>query len=242
MIIYPAIDIKDGQCVRLYQGNFDQQTVYDNTPLTMAKNYKQFGASYVHVVDLDGAKNGQAAQSAQIFEIAKQSDLMVQTGGGIRDQETIEKYLKNGVHRVVLGSIAVKDPALVKGFLTTFGGEQILLAIDININQEGTPMAAVHGWQQESDTSLWQLIDTYQKSGLKHILCTDISKDGTLQGPNFALYQECLTRYPDLSIQASGGVSSLQDIQTLKKLKVAGVIVGKALYENCFSLEEALAC
>ena len=242
MIIYPAIDIKDGQCVRLYQGNFDQKTVYNTAPLEMAKNYQKFGAHYVHVVDLDGAKDGQAAQSEQIFEIAKQSNLLVQTGGGIRDQKTIETYLNNGIHRVVLGSIAVKDPQLVKSFLNTFGGEKILLAIDININQEGTPMAAVHGWQQASDTSLWQLIDTYLSSGLKHILCTDISKDGTLQGPNFALYQECLTRHPTLSIQASGGVSSLQDLKKLKKLNVAGVIVGKALYENCFSLEEALAC
>ncbi len=242
MNIYPAIDLKAGQCVRLLQGDYDQVTIYQNDPILVAQEFAAQGATHLHVVDLDGAKQGQSENFSIIEKIAHESPLQIQTGGGIRTKQQVENILQKGIQRVVIGSIAVLQPKEVKSWLREFTGEKIVLALDVRINDDNIPIAALHGWQTPSEKTLWELLDDYQDSGLKHVLCTDILCDGMLQGPNIDLYQQCVKRYPTLSFQASGGVSSLHDLQALVKIPVAGVIIGKALYENKFTLKEALTC
>jgi len=240
MYIYPAIDLKAGECVRLYQGSFDQITSYDKDPLAVAQHFCQQGAKFLHIVDLDGAKDGQPAHAEVIFKIVQQTDLHVQMGGGIRHKEQIAELLDKGVSRVILGSIAMSQPQEVKKWLQEFGAEKIVLALDVRVNEQGEPHLASHGWQADTAISLWELLEEYNHSALKHVLCTDIACDGTLQGPNVALYQMCQTRYPHLHFQASGGIGNLEDLKKLSRVPVAGVIIGKALYEKRFTLAEAL--
>ena len=241
MNIYPAIDLHAGECVRLYQGRYDQVTVYEKDPLAVAHSFAAQGAKVLHVVDLDGAKQGKPVHAELIMAIAKETNLQLQTGGGLRTKEQIEMLLKGGVKRVILGSIALTQASVVKTWIQEFGGDAIVLALDIRMNEAQLPYVAVHGWQKESAMTLWQCLDDYQAAGLQHVLCTDIQCDGTLMGPNFSLYRECLKRYPHIQFQASGGISSLADLRQLSELAVDSVIVGKALYENKFSLREALA-
>ncbi|GGF94904.1 MULTISPECIES: 1-(5-phosphoribosyl)-5-[(5-phosphoribosylamino)methylideneamino]imidazole-4-carboxamide isomerase [Cysteiniphilum] len=241
MNIIPAIDLINGQCVRLQKGDFNAITQYTVTPEDMAMNYQQSGASYLHVVDLDGAKQGKLKQLDVINRIRNSTTSIMQVGGGIKDEETIDNLLSIGVDRVVLGSIAVKDYDQTVRFIERFGADKIVLALDVNI-VNGTPMVATHGWVNTSDQSLYNVIDYYLVYGLEHVLCTDISKDGMLQGANTQLYQDLVAKYPNISFQASGGIGALADLHNLKKTKVQNVIVGRALYENKFSLNEALAC
>ncbi len=239
MIIIPAIDLIDGSCVRLYKGDFEQKTVYDADPLDVAKSYEKDGAQIMHIVDLDGAKNQDMAQLDLIQSIVEKTNLLIQVGGGIRQKEQVENLLEIGVHRVVIGSLAVKDPALIKAWIEEFGADKIVLALDVHF-QNNTPYIATHGWQESSEVTLHQTIDFFPS--LKHVLCTDIAKDGTLQGPNIDLYKQVLASYPDLYLQASGGVSSLDDLRELKSANMPSCIVGKALYEKNFTLKEALSC
>ncbi len=236
MIIYPAIDVMDGKCVRLYQGDFAQQTAYEVSPAQTAQRYKAQGAQWLHLVDLDGAKDTNQRQIQLITEIIKQSKLQVQTGGGVRTPEDVQALLNAGASRVAIGSLAIKKPDLTVEILKRFGADKICLAADVKI-QNGKHSLAVSGWQEQSDMTLNAFIQNYLDVGLKHLLCTDISRDGTMEGCNFALYEEIQTTFPKIEIQASGGVSSLEDV---RKLKAAGVIIGKALYEGAFSLPEAL--
>lgn len=240
MIIYPAIDLKAGQCVRLYQGSFDQVTTYDLDPITIAQDYELAGAKFLHVVDLDGAKQGDAAQTEIVLNMAKNTRLKIQMGGGIRSKAYAEQLLANGIWRVVVGSLAIQNPRDVKTWIQAFGSEHVVLALDVCTQKVEVPMLKTHGWQEASTISLWQILDEYQNAGLKHVLCTDIDVDGTLQGPNFQLYQECQERYPELAFQASGGIGSLQDLEQLAKMSMSGVVIGKALYEQKFSLVDAL--
>lgn len=240
MIIYPALDLRNRQCVRLYQGNFAQTTIYHDDPLVVAKNFIEQGAEWLHVVDLDAAKNPECHQHDFIIELVKNCGINVQVGGGIREQGQVKNLLDRNIKRVVVGSLAVKQPELVKSWLNYFGSEKIVLALDI-IWQELEPYIAVHGWQSQSAKKLVDLIIYYQQN-LNHVLCTDIACDGTLRGPNFKLYENLLQQFPDLAIQASGGIGSLQDLMALKKMTMPGVIVGKALYEKKFTLNEALQC
>jgi phosphoribosylformimino-5-aminoimidazole carboxamide ribotide isomerase len=240
MIIYPAIDLKSGQCVRLYKGDFDKATLYSEDPFAIANTYAQQGAKYLHVVDLDGAQTGTSTQFDLISSLGKTTQLRLQMGGGIRTREQIIACLKQGITRVVLGSMAILRTNEVKKWLAEFGAEHIVLALDVNLDAVGLPLLVYNGWQKTSKKSLWQLLDEYQKTALKHVLCTDVGRDGTLQGPNHYLYQQCVQRYPKLHFQASGGIHSLTDINTLANISVSGVIIGKALYENKFSLGEAL--
>lgn len=241
-MIFPAIDLMDGGCVRLLKGDFAQRTNYSASPIGMARNFAEAGANWLHVVDLDGAKNQMAAQSELVMEIARATNMKVQTGGGLRNIEQIKALLDGGVERVVIGSLAVKDTDLVQSWMGEFGPEKIVLAIDIFVDLDGTPRPATHGWTQTSEQSLWQVIDEFLDAGLRTILVTDIAKDGGLQGSNINLYKDIMSRYPGLDLISSGGVGTLEDVRVLKTLNPAGIIIGKALYENKFTLREAISC
>ena len=241
-MIYPAIDLMDGGCVRLLKGDFSRRTNYDTDPITMARSFSNAGAKWLHVVDLDGAKNQMAAQSELIIEIARAAMLKVQTGGGLRNIEQIKALLAGGIERVVVGSLAVTNPELVRSWMGELGAEKIVLAIDVFVDLDGTPRPATHGWTQTSQQSLWHVIDGFLGVGLQTILVTDIAKDGGLQGSNINLYKDIMRRYPGLDLISSGGVGSLEDVRILKTLNPSGIIIGKALYENKFTLRDAISC
>ena len=236
MILYPAIDLLGGAVVRLHKGDFDQLTKYGTDPVPIAKTYADAGATWLHLVDLDGAKNPQNRQIDLIANIICSTGLLVQTGGGIRSTDDVASLLNVGAARVVIGSLAVRDPDVVKQLMHTHGPEKICLAADV-IWQNDAFYIAVSGWQEASDLRLFDFLHMFTPAGLTHVLCTDIDRDGTLQGFNQALYTSVKDEFPHLQIQASGGASRLED---LKHLDANGVIIGKALYEGRFSVAEAL--
>ena len=242
MIIYPAIDLRGGRVVRLTEGKFDQEKSYGDDPLAVARGFKAAGATWLHVVDLDGAKDPAKRQTVLVEKLARDSGLRIQTGGGIRDESQVATLLKAGVQRVIVGSLAVRQPDLVRGWLRQFGPEKIILSPDVRLDAAGIPRIAAAGWQETTGVALDDLLNSYLPAGLAHILCTDISRDGKLTGPNTALYAQLVQRFSTLQIQASGGVSSLEDLRALQATGAAGAIVGRALYENKFTLQEALAC
>lgn len=239
MIIFPAIDLKNGQCVRLKQGDFDAVTIYEADPLKQAVKFAEAGSEWVHMVDLDGAKAGEMEQFDIIANVAKNTALKVQTGGGVRSEKTIKRLLDAGVTRVVVGSLAVKNRALVQSWLREFGGDKIIIAFDIRF-KDGEPEILTHGWQTGSQQLLWDVLEAYQGSGLRSVLCTDVGRDGMLEGANNALYQTMHERWPEIEVLASGGVSGLQDLLDLAKLGASGAIVGKAIYEGRVNLAEAI--
>lgn len=242
MIIYPAIDLRGGRVVRLTEGRFDQEKSYGNDPLAVARDFAAAGATWLHVVDLDGAKDPAKRQTALVENIASGSGLRMQTGGGIREAAQITALLASGAQRVIVGSVAVKQPALVRDWLKRFGAEKIILSPDVRLDHAGTPRVAAAGWQESTGVALDDFLDGFLAAGLVHILCTDISRDGKLTGPNRGLYAQLAKKFPSLQVQASGGVSSLDDLRGLRSTGAAGVIVGRALYEKKFTLKEALAC
>ncbi len=242
MIIYPAIDLRDGRVVRLTEGRFDQEKTYGTDPLAMAQDFAAAGATWLHVVDLDGAKDPTRRQIALVERLARSSGLRVQTGGGIRDEAQIESLLAAGAQRVIVGSLAAKQPGVVHGWLGKFGAGKIILSPDVRLDDTGIPRVAAAGWQESTGLALDDFLAGYLSAGLVHILCTDISRDGKLTGPNTALYAGLVKRFPSLQIQASGGVSSLDDLRALQATGAAGAIVGRALYERKFTLQQALAC
>ena len=236
MILYPAIDLLGGAVVRLYKGDFNQLTKYGTDPVPVAKTYADAGATWLHLVDLDGAKNPQNRQIDLIANIIRSTGLLVQTGGGIRSTDDVASLLDVGAARVVIGSLAVRDPDVVKQLMHIHGPEKICLAADV-IWQNDAFYIAVSGWQEASDLRLFDFLHMFTPAGLTHVLCTDIDRDGTLQGFNQALYTSVKDEFPHLQLQASGGASRLED---LKHLDANGVIIGKALYEGRFSVAEAL--
>lgn len=240
MLIYPAIDLKAGVCVRLMHGRFDQVTQYDEQPAARLTAFVAEGAEWIHIVDLDGAEAGQAMQHELIGELAKAIDVKIQSGGGVRSRDDVAKLLASGVDRVVIGSLAVTRPHDVSGWLGEFGPERITLALDVKI-EDGVPVPALKGWTQSAGVDLWTALDRYPKGAFKHVLVTDVGRDGALTGPNLELLAEIRRRRPDLVLQASGGVSSLDDLSAVKALGCNGAIVGRALYENRFTLPEAIA-
>ena len=242
MIIYPAIDLRGGRVVRLTEGRFDQEKSYGDDPLAVAKDFAAAGATWLHVVDLDGAKDPAKRQTALVQKLARESGLRMQTGGGIRDEAQITALLAAGAQRVIIGSLAAKQPELVRGWLKKYGAEKIILSPDVRLDADGTARVAAAGWQESTGVVLEDFLHGFLPAGLVHILCTDISRDGRLTGPNIALYAQLAKKFPSLQIQASGGVSSLADLRDLKPTGSAGVIVGRALYEKKFTLQEALAC
>lgn len=242
MIIYPAIDLRGGRVVRLTEGRFDQEKSYGDDPVAVARDFAAAGAAWLHVVDLDGAKDPARRQTPLVERLARESGLRVQTGGGIRDEAQIAALLAAGVQRVIVGSLAVREPDRVRGWLGRFGPERIILSPDVRLDAAGIPRVAAAGWQESTGVALDDLLAGFLPAGLVHILCTDISRDGRLSGPNTALYAGLARRFPALQIQASGGVSSLDDLRALRVTGAAGAIVGRALYERKFTLKEALAC
>jgi phosphoribosylformimino-5-aminoimidazole carboxamide ribotide isomerase len=236
MIVYPAIDLRDGKCVRLTKGDFATTKVYNDNPASILSEFAKFGATWVHMVDLDGAKAGTITQGDLIKSLVSSSDLKIQVGGGIRNSEDIERLFEYGVSRVVLGSICVSNKELVKQWLDKFGCEKIVLALDCHLNSDGTPMVKTHGWRNESTETVWDLLNFYATA--KYVLCTDISVDGTLEGPSINLYQELQQRFPEISLIASGGVGTFDDLIKLKELNVYGVVVGKAIYEGKIPLDK----
>ncbi len=236
MILYPAIDLICGAVVRLHKGDFDQLTQYGTDPVAVAKTYADAGATWLHLVDLDGAKNPQNRQIDLIANIINSTGLLVQTGGGIRSADDVAALLDAGAARVVIGSLAVRDPDVVKQLMQMHGPEKICLAADV-ILQNDSFYIAVSGWQEASDLSLFDFLNMFAPAGLTHVLCTDIDRDGTLRGFNRALYTSVKQEFSYLQLQASGGASRLED---LKHLDADGVIIGKALYEGRFSVAEAL--
>jgi len=241
-MIIPALDLIGGEVVRLYQGDYQQKTTYSFNPVEQFKLYRAEGAEWLHLVDLDGAKDVNARQLDTIRTLISETQAKIQVGGGIRTEQDVKQLLEIGAKRVVIGSLAVKQPQLVSEWMQRYGAEAIVLALDINIDAQGNKQVAVSGWQESSALTLEQLIETYQKVGLKHVLCTDISRDGTLQGSNVELYAEMTALYPQIAWQSSGGIGSIADIAALKPTQVAGVIVGRAILEGKFSVEEALQC
>lgn len=234
MKLYPAIDIKGGQCVRLFQGQFDQQTVYAENPIEVAKRWEREGASYIHVVDLDGALQGDWINKTVISEIVQAVSIPVQTGGGIRSMEDIKERLDLGIDRVIIGTLAIEEPEIVKQAIALYGPEKIVVGIDA---KDG--MVAIRGWEEVSELSAIELCRIMKSFGVKTIVYTDISKDGTMTGPNIEQTQH-LIKETRMNIVASGGVSSMVDLDEIAKINAEGAIIGKALYTDAIVLSEAV--
>ncbi|WP_230350766.1 1-(5-phosphoribosyl)-5-[(5-phosphoribosylamino)methylideneamino]imidazole-4-carboxamide isomerase [Lelliottia sp. WAP21] len=241
-MIIPALDLIDGTVVRLHQGDYDQQRHYGNDPLLRLQDYAAQGGEVLHLVDLTGAKDPAKRQIALIKSLVAGVNVPVQVGGGVRTEEDVAALLDAGVARVVVGSTAVNDPENVKGWFRRFGADALVLALDVRIDGQGQKHVAVSGWQENSGVTLEALVEMYLPVGLKHVLCTDISRDGTLAGSNVSLYDDVCARYPQVAFQSSGGIGSLADIAALRGTGVRGVIVGRALLEDKFTVTEAIQC
>ncbi|MEZ4852347.1 MAG: 1-(5-phosphoribosyl)-5-[(5-phosphoribosylamino)methylideneamino]imidazole-4-carboxamide isomerase [Bacteroidia bacterium] len=231
--IIPAIDIINGKCVRLEEGNYARKKEYAANPLDMAKSYEDHGIQYLHLVDLDGAKAGQIINIQTIEEICSQTNLIVDVGGGIKSDEDLKIAFESGAKQVNIGSLAVKDPELFTRWIEMFGGEKILLSAD---TRDG--WVAINGWQKITDIRLADFIDQYLKKGIQTIVCTDIAKDGMMQGPSSDLYADLMKQFPKARFVASGGVSSMEDVKSLIQMQVDGIIIGKAIYEGVILLTD----
>lgn len=239
MLIYPAIDLMRGRCVRLSQGRFEDATLYGD-PVAQIASFEQAGAQWAHVVDLDGARSGGAKQTGLIARLAASGAVKIQSGGGVRARADVMRLLDAGVSRVVVGSAAVKTPDQVAQWIAQFGAEKICCAFDVAASDGERYEVRVEGWMKGSGVSLDAALQALVGRGLRHALITDIARDGVLAGPNLALTQSVRRRFPDIALQASGGVASLDDLAALKETGASGAIVGRALYEKKFTLEEAL--
>lgn len=238
MEVIPAIDLLSGQCVRLYQGNFDQVSVYDENPLAIAARYREAGLPRLHVVDLDGARTGSPANLPIITELAARSGVAVQAGGGIRDLGRARSLRAAGAERVVIGSVAAEQPETALGWLAELGAAHVVVAFDVQVTGDADPVVQTRGWVASSGLSLWALLDQFVAGGARHFLCTDIARDGTLAGPNLELYRQCMARFPDARMIASGGIASLADLRELSTTGVASVVTGKALLDGRLTLDE----
>lgn len=241
-MIIPAIDLIDGCVVRLHQGDYGARRDYGEDPLARLQRYQASGAQLLHIVDLTGAKDPKARQIPLLRELLGNLSIPVQTGGGIRSADDVRSLLDAGAARVVVGSAAVKRTDEVAGWMKTFGADKLVLALDVRINKAGNAEVAVSGWQENSGVLMDDLIRAFEPAGLRYVLTTDISKDGTLAGPNTALYAKLAQTFPNIDFQASGGIGSLDDIRAVSHTGAAGVIVGRALLEGKFTLEEAIEC
>lgn len=241
-MIIPAIDLIDGCVVRLHQGDYGARRDYGEDPLARLQRYQASGAQLLHIVDLTGAKDPKARQIPLLRELLSSLSIPVQTGGGIRSADDVRSLLDAGAARVVVGSAAVKRTDEVAGWMKTFGADKLVLALDVRINKAGNAEVAVSGWQDNSGVLMDDLIRAFEPAGLRYVLTTDISKDGTLAGPNTALYAKLAQTFPNIDFQASGGIGSLDDIRAVSHTGAAGVIVGRALLEGKFTLEEAIEC
>ncbi|MBQ6548720.1 MAG: 1-(5-phosphoribosyl)-5-[Prevotella sp.] len=232
--LIPAIDIINGQCVRLTKGDYDQKTVYGN-PLDMALEFERIGYKRLHVVDLDGAKSKHIVNDAVLREITSQTNLVVDFGGGIKTDEDLEKAFAAGASMVTVGSIAVTQPELFMGWLEKYGAERMILGADVRNGK-----ISINGWKEDSSEDLLPFLQKYIDAGVKNVLCTEISKDGTLAGPAIELYREVMEAYPELHLIASGGVSSMEDIKALDQAGIPAVVFGKAIYEGRIDLRQLI--
>ena len=233
--LIPAIDIIDGQCVRLTKGDYDQKTVYRNSPAEVAKEFEALGFKRLHVVDLDGAKSKHIVNSSVLRRITKETSLIVDFGGGIKTDEDIEKAFAAGASMVTVGSIAVTKPELFMGWLEKYGPERMILGADVRHGK-----ISINGWKEDSAEDLLPFLKKYIDAGVRNVLCTEISKDGTLAGPAIDLYKGVMDAYPELHLIASGGVSSKADIEALDAAGIPAVVFGKAIYEGRIDLRELI--
>ncbi|GAB3383682.1 1-(5-phosphoribosyl)-5-[(5-phosphoribosylamino)methylideneamino]imidazole-4-carboxamide isomerase [Lysobacter fragariae] len=238
--LYPAIDVRDGRVVRLRQGDYAQETRYAPEPLALARQYAQAGARWLHLVDLDAAREGGYTLAPLLRQIRQDTLLQVQTGGGVRTRRDVETLLEAGASRVVIGSLAVREPLQVMEWLREFGVDRITIALDTREDSDGRWRLPVSGWTQDAEIGLDELLARYAEAGLRHLLCTDIGRDGMLAGPNIALYRRLRTLAPQAQLQASGGVAGLDDISAAREAGCAGAVLGKALLEGRFDLADAL--
>jgi len=241
-IVYPALDIREGRVVRLLQGDYAQQTTYGDDPLPRAQAFAAAGASWMHLVDLDAARAGGYTLAPLLAAIAAQTGLKVQTGGGVRSRDDVARMLDAGATRVVVGSVSVREPDTVIGWLREFGSDRLTIALDARQAEDGRWLLPVHGWTETAEDTLEVLAQRYAEAGMQHLLCTDIARDGMLSGPNIDLYQHLARLLPGVAVQASGGVRNADDVAQAKAVGCGGAILGKALLEGRMTLEGALAC
>jgi phosphoribosylformimino-5-aminoimidazole carboxamide ribotide isomerase len=234
----PAIDLKDGGCVRLYQGRFDRLSAYPLRPEALIERYVGLGVECIHVVDLDGARDGVSGNRDLIARMAALAGGRIQVGGGLRDRADVEACLALGAARAVIGSAAAERADEVRGWLADFGAERIVLAFDLQLDADGTPRLRTRGWTRDAGLSLWDAVACFAGAGLKHLLCTDIERDGAMTGPNLELYTELAARYPGMAIQASGGTRHGADLQALRGTGASGAVIGRALLEGGITGEE----
>lgn len=233
MRIIPAIDIINGQCVRLEQGDYNAKKVYNSNPVEVARSFEDYGFKYLHLVDLDGAKAGKIINHKVLEDITSKTSLKVDFGGGVKTNDDIELAFNSGAQQVTCGSIAVKNPYQVLEWIDTYGADKLILGADVK-----EKMIAISGWTETSSLSLDELLNQFLPKGLRTVICTDIATDGMLQGPNTALYQELIGKYDGIKLIASGGVSSIDDVEKLKEAGLYGAIIGKAIYEQKIDLKE----
>lgn len=231
--LIPAIDLIDGKCVRLTKGDYDQKTIYNEDPVSQAMEFQRLGFRRLHIVDLDGAKSKHIVNDAVLKAITQASDLIVDFGGGIKSTEDIEKAFMAGAHMVTIGSVAVTEPELFMGWLRKYGAEKIILGADVR-----NGMVSINGWKEDSSEALLPFLEKYVSAGVRNVLCTEISKDGTLAGPATELYRKVMAQYPHLHLIASGGVSCNADIQQLDENGIPAVVFGKAYYEGKIDIKE----
>ena len=231
--VIPAIDIIDGKCVRLSQGDFETKKVYSESPLETARQFEAAGITRLHMVDLDGARQGKLINLASLSDVASNTNLKLDFGGGIKTKEDVLSVLNAGAGMINIGSIAVKQPALVSAWIEEFGSEKILLGADVRDEKIVT-----NGWRVSTDIGILEFIEDFVRRGIKQIFCTDVAKDGLLEGTSIDLYQKILGKFPGLHLIASGGVTSIHDVEALKAIGCAGLIIGKALYEGRIQLGE----
>jgi phosphoribosylformimino-5-aminoimidazole carboxamide ribotide isomerase len=231
--LIPAIDIIDGKCVRLTNGDYDKKTVYNEDPVLQAKEFERLGFKRLHIVDLDGAKSKHIVNDAVLHSITKATDLIVDFGGGIKSEQDIEKAFSAGAHMVTIGSVAVTHPDMFLFWLEKYGAERIILGADVRNGR-----VSINGWKEDSTEELLPFLEKYVKAGVRNVLCTEISKDGTLTGPATELYTKVITQYPSLHLIASGGVSCNKDIEDLSMSGIPAVVFGKAYYEGRIDIEK----
>ncbi|MGH8266483.1 MAG: HisA/HisF-related TIM barrel protein [Steroidobacteraceae bacterium] len=238
MQLIPAIDLREGRCVRLLRGDFGAETCYEVKPRELLERYQAMGAAWLHVVDLDSARDGALRNRKLIARLADAGDMQLQVGGGARSMEAISALFDSGAVRVVIGSAALHRAGEVNSWLKCFGPERVCLAFDVALDASRAPRVRTHGWTHETGVSLWEAVRRYPKRNLRHVLCTDISRDGALTGPNLELYRTALQRFPNLLWQASGGVRHAADLEALARIGVSAAVCGKALVENRIGLKE----
>ena len=237
MRIIPAIDIIEGKCVRLTKGDYNTKKIYNENPLEVAKEFEAAGIEYLHVVDLDGAKASKIINYKVLEQIASNTNLKIDFGGGLKSDKDLEIAFNSGANQITGGSIAVKNSSVFNSWITKFGAEKIILGADFYPDKTGGKIAT-NGWQEESSLELLPFIDRYHKKGISYVICTDISKDGMLQGPSFNVYKDILTEVKNVKLIASGGISTFDELPKLKEIGCEGVIIGKAIYENKISLKQ----